>query len=96
MDDSVGALEPHTAGATPFHLLTARQRVPHRAGEAVLLSALRDSLQLNFGDAALGAALASLQGAPLSRTHTFAGKPRSRAPSSHRCFSRRTRRTRRQ
>ena len=33
----------------------------------MLLSALRDSLQLNFGDAALGAALASLQGAPLSR-----------------------------
>jgi hypothetical protein len=37
--------------------------VSRGAGEAVLLSALRDSLQLNFGDAALGAALASLQGA---------------------------------
>ena len=33
------------------------------AGAAELLAAIRDSLQLNFGDAALGGALASLQGA---------------------------------
>lgn len=37
------------------------------SGAAELLVAVRDSLQLNFGDAALGAALASLQGAPACR-----------------------------
>jgi hypothetical protein len=33
------------------------------SGASELLAAIRESLQLNFGDAALGAALASLQGA---------------------------------
>lgn len=33
------------------------------AGEAAILSELRDALALNFGDFGLGAALASLQGA---------------------------------
>ena len=57
VDDSVGA----PPLPQPAHVLQALTR-QRRAGEPALLAAFRESLQLNFGDAALGAALASLQG----------------------------------
>lgn len=46
-----------------FELKWRDGRADDAATDTTLLSALRDSLQLTFGDAALGAALASLHGA---------------------------------
>jgi hypothetical protein len=74
VDDSVGALR-----SMPCAVIAACM-TRCCAGEAVLLAAFRESLQLNFGDAALGAALASLQGAAAAARSSHAACLRRMRP----------------